>query len=187
MSIKSILYKGIFFKLMGWKIEGTIQPTTQKCIMIVVPHTSWHDFYIGLFTRGILGLEMHFVGKKELFKFPLGFYFKWMGGVPLDRTPGQNKVDAIASIFKKRNVFRMAIAPEGTRKKVTEWKTGFYYISLQAGVPIVPVGFDFGKKTVRLGNEFWPTGNQPEDFKNLQAFFKGIKGKIPANSFDVQD
>jgi 1-acyl-sn-glycerol-3-phosphate acyltransferase len=187
MSIKAPLYKLIFFKLMGWKIEGTIQAATEKCIMIVVPHTSWHDFYLGLFTRGILGLDMHFVGKKELFKFPFGFYFKWMGGVPLDRTPGQNKVDAIAELFQKRNVFRMAIAPEGTRKKVNEWKTGFYYISLQAKVPIIPVAFDFGNKTVKLGNEFWPTGNQTQDFRNLQIFFKDVKGKIPENGFEVMD
>jgi 1-acyl-sn-glycerol-3-phosphate acyltransferase len=187
MSFKSKLYKVLFFKLMGWKIAGAIAPTTKKCVMIVVPHTSWHDFYLGLFTRGIVQLDMHFVGKKELFKFPFGIYFKWMGGVPLDRTPGQNKVEAIAQIFKEREIFRMAIAPEGTRKKVTEWKTGFYYIALQAKVPIIPVAFDFGEKTVRLGNEFMPTGNLEEDIKYLQSFFKGVQGKIPANSFEVMD
>src|SRR5690606_7444206 len=130
--MKKWLYKLIFFKLMGWKISGTIEPSIKKCVMIVVPHTSWHDFYLGLFTRGILELEMNFVGKKELFKFPFGYYFKWMGGEPLDRSGGLNKVEAIAKVFEKREIFRLAIAPEGTRKKVTEWKTGFYYISLQA-------------------------------------------------------
>ncbi|MBN8571502.1 MAG: 1-acyl-sn-glycerol-3-phosphate acyltransferase, partial [Ignavibacteria bacterium] len=142
--MKKALYQFIFFKLMGWKISGTIEESTKKCVMIVVPHTSWHDFYLGIFTRGIVGLEMNFVGKKELFRFPFGYYFRWMGGEPLDRTGGLNRVEAIAAIFKNKKVFRLAIAPEGTRKKVKEWKTGFYYISLEAKVPIIPVAFDYG-------------------------------------------
>jgi 1-acyl-sn-glycerol-3-phosphate acyltransferase len=181
--MKKWIYKLIFFKLMGWKISGRIEPSIKKCVMIVVPHTSWHDFYLGIFTRGIVELEMNFVGKKELFKFPFGFYFRWMGGEPLDRSGGLNKVEAIAKVFEKREVFRLAIAPEGTRKKVTEWKTGFYYISLQANVPIIPVAFDFGKKEVKLGNPFYPTGKIEEDIRFLQKFYVGVTGKIPENSF----
>jgi 1-acyl-sn-glycerol-3-phosphate acyltransferase len=152
--------------------------------MIVVPHTSWHDFYLGIFTRGILGLEMNFVGKKELFRFPFGYYFKWMGGEPLDRTGGLNKVEAIAKVFQKRETFRLAIAPEGTRKKVTEWRTGFYYIALEANVPIVPVAFDFGKKEVKLGNPFYPSEKVEKDIEFLKQFFIGVLGKIPENSFE---
>ena len=183
--MKKWLYKLIFFKLMGWNISGTIEPSIKKCVMIVVPHTSWHDFYLGLFTRGILGLEMNFVGKKELFRFPFGYYFKWMGGEPLDRSGGLNKVEAIAQVFEKRAIFRLAIAPEGTRKKVTEWKTGFYYISLQANVPIIPVAFDYVKKEVRLGKPFNPTGKIEEDIQFLQQFYVGVIGKVPENSFEV--
>jgi len=168
---------------MGWKISGTIDPAIKKCVMIVVPHTSWHDFYLGLFTRGIVGLEMNFVGKKELFRFPFGYYFKWMGGEPLDRSGGLNKVEAIAQVFQKREIFRLAIAPEGTRKKVTEWRTGFYYIALQANVPIIPVAFDYSKKEVKLGNPFYPTGNSEEDIQFLQKLYVGVIGKIPENSF----
>jgi 1-acyl-sn-glycerol-3-phosphate acyltransferase len=183
--MKKAIYQFIFFKLMGWKISGTIEESTKKCVMIVVPHTSWHDFYLGIFTRGIVGLEMNFVGKKELFRFPFGYYFRWMGGAPLDRSGGLNRVEAIASIFKKKEVFRLAIAPEGTRKKVKEWKTGFYYISLEAKVPIIPVAFDYGKKEVRLGNPFFPTGNYEQDVKVLEAFYEGVVGKIPHYSFNA--
>ena len=116
------------------------------------------DFYLGLFTRGITEVPMHFVGKKELFKFPFGWYFKWMGGKPLDRTGGLNKVDAIAKTFGDYDELRLAIAPEGTRKLVSELKTGFYYIALKANVPILPVAFDFGKKEVSIGKSFFPTG-----------------------------
>lgn len=153
---------------------------------MVMPHTSWHDFYLGLFTRGILGLEMHYVGKKELFRFPFGWYFRWMGGTPLDRTGGLNRVDAIAEIFRNKTVFRMAISPEGTRKKVSELKTGFYYIAVKAQVPIIPVAFDFQYKEVRLGLPFEPTGNYPNDMKILLPHFAGVKGKIPENSFDYR-
>lgn len=182
--MKKSLYRFIFYRLMGWKILGTVSPDVKKCVLMVMPHTSWHDFYLGLFTRGILGLEMHFVGKKELFQFPLGWYFRWMGGAPLDRTGGLNKVDAIAEVFNKKAVFRMAIAPEGTRKKVTALKTGFYYIALKANVPIIPVAFDFQLKEVRFGAPFYPTGNYQNDMKILLPHFSGVKGKIPENSFE---
>jgi 1-acyl-sn-glycerol-3-phosphate acyltransferase len=125
--MKKRIYQFIFFRLMGWKIEGGIDKKLKKCILMVVPHTSWHDFYLGIFTRGIIGLEMNFIGKKELFRFPFGFYFRWMGGEPLDRSGNQNKVETIATIFERKKEFRLAIAPEGTRKKVLELKSGFYY------------------------------------------------------------
>lgn len=168
---------------MGWKIKGTIAPENKKCIMIVLPHTSWHDFYLGIFTRGILGLEMNFVAKKELFRFPFGWYFKWMGGAPLNRQKNENKVDAIAKVFETKEVFRLAIAPEGTRKKVTDWKTGFYYIAIKANVPIIPVAFDFGKKEVKLADPFYPTGNIESDLKELQQNYIGVVGKIAKYSF----
>ncbi|EKT4497743.1 1-acyl-sn-glycerol-3-phosphate acyltransferase [Flavobacterium psychrophilum] len=181
--MKRTIYKLIFFKLMGWKIKGFIAPEIKKCVMITVPHTSNHDFYLGIFTRGITGLEMNFVAKKELFKFPFGTYFRWMGGEPLDRTGGLNKVDAIANIFAKREIFRLAIAPEGTRKKVAEWKTGFYYIAMKANVPIIPVVFNFGDKEVKLCEPFYLTGNIESDIKILEQNYIGVLGKIPENSF----
>ena len=181
--MKRKVYEWIFFKLMGWKIIGQMDATIKKSIMIVVPHTSWHDFYIGLFARGIIGLEMNYVAKKELFIFPFGAYFRWMGGAPLDRSGGKNIVDSTVSIFKSRQVFRLGIAPEGTRKKVSEWKTGFYYIALKAEVPIVPIAFDYGKRQVVLNEPFYPTGNIEADFKILKNLYTGVIGKIPENSF----
>lgn len=170
---------------MGWRITGAFDPGVKKCVIMVLPHTSWHDFYIGLFARGIIGLEMHYVAKKELFVFPFGVYFRWMGGAPLDRSGNQNKVDAIADIFKKRDVFRMAIAPEGTRKKVTELKSGFYYIALKAGVPIVPVAFDYGRKQVVVGDYLYPSGDYANDLAVLLPTFVGVRGRCPDQGFDV--
>ncbi|PDS26807.1 1-acyl-sn-glycerol-3-phosphate acyltransferase [Flavobacterium branchiophilum] len=185
--MKKKLYEWIFFKLMGWKIEGSLNPNIKKCILMVVPHTSAHDFYLGIFTRGITELEMNWVGKRELFKFPLSYYFKYMGGAPLDRSGGLNKVDSIAALFESRETFRLAIAPEGTRKKVTELKSGFYYIALKANVPIIPVAFNFGQKKVSFGNPLQPSGNYENDLPILIQNFKNVKGKIPEYSFDVKD
>lgn len=183
--MKKQLYKWIFFRLMGWRIVGTIEPSLKKCVMMVMPHTSNHDFYLGIFTRGIIGLEMNWVGKKELFRFPLKYYFKWVGGEALDRSGGLNKVDAISKIFESKEVFRLAVAPEGTRNKVTEIRSGFYYIALKANVPIVPVAFDWGKKEVNFGKPFNPTGNYEDDLFILKSHFDGVKGKISENAFQL--
>lgn len=169
---------------MKWKIVGTISRDTKKCILLVVPHTSWHDFYIGVFTRGVINQRMNFVGKKEMFTFPFGYYFRWMGGAPLNRLKNENKVQAIAKIFAQRDEFRLAIAPEGTRKKVTSWKTGFYYIAQEANVPIVPVAFDWSKKEVRLGKPFFITDNIDNDIASLEKEFVGVVGKIPEYSYE---
>ena len=181
--MKKQLYKFIFFKLMGWKIVGSIDPNIKKCVLMVMPHTSAHDFYLGIFTRGITQIEMNYVGKKELFRFPFGWYFRYMGGEPLDRTGGMNKVDSIAAIFERKEIFRLAVAPEGTRKNVNEIKSGFYYIALKANVPIIPVAFDFGKKEVRLGQPLLPTNNLEADLNVLKKNFTGVKGKIPDNGY----
>ncbi|HWR94581.1 MAG TPA: 1-acyl-sn-glycerol-3-phosphate acyltransferase [Flavobacterium sp.] len=185
--MKKSFYKFIFIRLMGWKITGTMDESIKKCVLMVLPHTSWHDFYLGIFTRGIVGLQMNFIAKKELFRFPFGYYFHWMGGAPIDRVGSLNKVEAIAQIFENNEEFRLALSPEGTRKKIKELKTGFYYIALKANVPIIPVAFDFGKKTVSFGKPFCPTSNYEEDLKILLNHFKGVSGKIPENGFSANN
>lgn len=181
--MKKQFYKWIFFRLMGWKIAGSIDARIKKCVLMVMPHTSAHDFYLGIFTRGITRLEMNFVGKKELFVFPLSYYFKYMGGEPLDRSGGMNKVDSIAAIFNRREIFRLAVAPEGTRCQVNQLKTGFYYIALKANVPIIPIAFDFGKKEVKIGLPLLPTGNLEVDLEVLLKHFVGVEGRVPGQGF----
>ena len=183
--MKQRLYKFIFFRLLGWKLIGTIDANVKKCVIAVIPHTCNFDFFLGLFSRGIIGLEMNFVGKKELFKFPFGWYFRSVGGAPLDRSGGKNNVDATVEVFNNRDVFRLALSPEGTRKKVTELRTGFYYIALKANVPIIPVAFDYGKKEVRLGNPVYLSGSYEEDMKLILPHYKDAVGKFPERSFKV--
>ena len=151
-------------------------------VIIALPHTSWHDFYIGLLLRKITQLKTNFVGKKELFKWPFGYYFRAIGGSPLDRTPGQNKVNAIAQLFENTSEFRLTLAPEGTRKKVQDWKTGFYYIAKAANVPIIMFTLDFQNKKNHISQPFYPTDNMEADFKFMKSFFDGVVGKKPEYS-----
>jgi 1-acyl-sn-glycerol-3-phosphate acyltransferase len=183
--MKKLIYKFIFLRLMGWKIVGEIDKKLEKCVFIVIPHTSWFDFFIGIFTRGIIGVELNWLGKKELFGFPLGWYFRYMGGAPLDRKGGLNMVDSIAQVFENRKIFRLGLSPEGTRKKVIELKTGFYYIAEKANVPIIPVAFNYGKKEVNFGSPFYTTGDIDGDLKIVLPHFKDVLGKIPENSYVV--
>jgi len=97
-----------------------------------------------------------------------------------------NKVESIAKIFETRDEFRLAISPEGTRKKVKELRTGFYYIALKANVPIIPVAFDFGQKSVKMGRPFFPTSNYEKDLPILLQHFNGVVGKIPENGFSQE-
>ena len=185
--MKRQIYKWLFFNIMGWKITGAIDKSILKSVFIIVPHTSWVDFFVAFFTRGIIDMEVNWVGKKELFDSPIGWYFRWMGGEPLDRKGGLNTVDSISEIFKKRTIFRLGISPEGTRKKVKTWKSGFYYIAQNAQVPIIPIAFDFENKTIVLHPAFYPTANKDQDFDFLMRYFDGVKGKIAANSFEIDE
>ena len=184
--MKKRIYKWMFFDLMRWKIEGNFNEEIKKCVLMVMPHTSWHDFYIAIICRGATGININWVGKKELFRFPFGWFFKYLGGAPLDRTGGLNKVDSIAAIFDSKKIFRLGLSPEGTRKKVEQLKTGFYYIALKANVPIIPVALDFGKKAVSFGNPLVPSGNIDLDLAILNTHYIGVKGKFPEKGFQVK-
>lgn len=177
------LSRFIYHKLLGWKLIGKF-PDLKKYVIIVIPHTSWHDFYIGLLVRGMTGEQINYVGKKELFDSPLGWYFRWTGGAPIDRAKRSNTVDAIVDLFNSRDEFRLSIAPEGTRKSVSTLKTGFYYVAKGAGVPIVMVAFDFENKEVRIAEPFYPGDDMDKDMEKIYTYFKGVKGKKPEGSFE---
>ena len=153
--------KFFFIYLWGWRITGKV-PGDKKIIAIVAPHTSWHDLFVGIFTRSILKMEnrIKFLGKQELFKTPLiGWALRQLGGYPV-------------------------VAPEGTRAKVNKLKTGFYYIALKAKVPIVLVGFCFKKRIVHFGEKFNPSGNIEQDMNKILNFFGSYYGKVPSKGLN---
>ncbi|WP_303317543.1 1-acyl-sn-glycerol-3-phosphate acyltransferase [Flavivirga abyssicola] len=175
------LAKFLYFKLLGWKVVGNTQVSKtliKKAIIITVPHTSWHDFYIAVLLRSVLDIKTNFVGKKELFVFPIGWFFRALGGIPIDRHAKEKKVDIIAKLFETNEEFRMTLAPEGTRKKVDKWRTGFYYIAKKAKLPIIMITLDFENKQNKISEPFYPTDNMEADFKFMRDYFIGVKGKI---------
>jgi len=179
------LAKFIYFKILGWKVVGNTnfsKDKIKKAVIIAAPHTSWHDFYMGVLLRSVLNIKTNFVGKKELFVFPLGWLFRLLGGAPIDRHTKENKVSTIAKLFSQNEEFRMTMSPEGTRKKVDKWRTGFYYIAKEAKVPIIMFTLDFENKQNKISEPFYPTDNVEKDFEFMHAFYKNVKGKIPEYS-----
>jgi 1-acyl-sn-glycerol-3-phosphate acyltransferase len=168
----------IFTKLLGWKVENLL-PDIPKCIIAVAPHTSNCDFIISKLAYSALGRKAQFLMKKEWFVFPVGYIFKAMGGIPVTRNKHTSMTDTLAAEFSKHDRLQIALTPEGTRKRVTEWKRGFYYIALKAGVPIVLVGLDYKKKAAIFLDTFFPTGDSDADMVKIKSYFVGITGKHP--------
>jgi len=169
----------LFFKISGWRIINEIPPTLEKYVIAVAPHTSWKDLSIGLFVRATMHKNTYYLGKKELFDSPLGFLFRWSGGKPVDRKNKSGLVDQVVKLFNEHEHFAIAIAPEGTRKKVNDFRTGFYYIAKAAGVPVVPCTLDYEHKTVHFLKPFYLTEDAEKDLDTLWNFYRGVKGANP--------
>jgi len=175
----------IYWKITGWKITGNFPYQYKKMVLIVAPHTSWKDVLVGFAARSELKIfHARFLGKKELFDGPFGFLFRWMGGTPVDRFSKQGMVEQVTSLFAANENFLLAMAPEGTRKRVDKLRSGFYHIARQALVPILPVGLDFENKKLIIGDVIFTTADEAADLKKIIAFFSTIKGAKP--EFDLR-
>lgn len=163
--------------LLGWRLEGVI-PDLAKFVIIVAPHTSNWDFPVGASAKLALRLDATFLGKDTLFRFPLGVIMRALGGLPVDRSVSHDLVSGIVAEFRRREQLVLVIAPEGTRRKVERWKTGFYHIALGAAVPIVPVGLDWGTRAIRVAAPFTPSGDADRDIAQLQQWFAGMSGRV---------
>lgn len=163
-------------------MTGTF-PKLPKYIVAVVPHTSWVDFMLGIIVRSISGESINFVGKKELFGPLSGWFFRALGGAPIDRSGNKGSVDSMVAVFDAHTKFRIALAPEGTRKKVTQLRTGFYHIAKRLQIPIVPISFDYENKKVVIHPIFNTSKNEKKDMDTLESIFKGVVGYSKKNSF----
>jgi 1-acyl-sn-glycerol-3-phosphate acyltransferase len=157
-------------RLLRFRFEGQL-PDVPRGVMIVAPHTSNWDFLLGLAARAALDLDAHWLGKHTIFRPPFGRLMHAMKGVPVDRTSPEKAIDTVTRAFDEREQLIIAIAPEGTRFRVERWKTGFYRFARAAGVPILPVAFDWGERRVWLLPAFQPTGDYDKDVQVLQAMF----------------
>ena len=162
----------------GWKIVGKL-PEEKKFIAVEVPHTSMWDFIIGRLFFYSLGYKPRFLMKKELFFFPLGWILKRMGGIPVDRKKKGDMVERMVLKFNIEKSLSVIITPEGTRKKVNEWKLGFYFIAKSANVPIVPAYIDYSKKIVGVGQSFYVSDDVANDILRIKDFVKDAVPKHP--------
>lgn len=155
-----------------------------KCVVPTGPHTSNRDFPYGIYARAAIGVYIRFVGKSSLFKGPLGVILRAMGGVPVVRNKSTNFVQSVANVFNERDQFHLCVAMEGTRSKVSKFRTGFYYIAKTAEVPMVFCKFDFGNGIIEFSKPFYPTDDLKADMDFIYRHFDGVKGLAPENSFD---
>lgn len=160
-----------------WRVVGEV-PDVKKFIAIAAPHTSNWDFPVFMSLVGVWSLRVRFIGKHTLFKPPHGWFFYWMGGMPVDRDSNKASdiVEVAAELFEKSDELILGLAPEGTRSHVTRWKTGFYRIALKAGVPIALIYIDSRTREIGFGKLFYPTGDQKADIEAIQAFYAGKQG-----------
>ena len=163
-------------RLCGWSLVGVF-PDVPRAVLIAAPHSSWWDGVWGLLLKVGIGADVHFMGKQELFRGPLGGLLRRMGGMPIDRGAGKGVVEQMIDQFHQRNTLWLGIAPEGTRKAVTRWKTGFWHIAHGAGVPIVTAYFNYADKTIGIGPLFETSDDMDADLARLRALYAPFKGK----------
>lgn len=178
--MKKKLFSFIFHKVLGWKATFEVE-IPKKCILCVAPHTSNWDLFMGKLFYGAYKHKASFMMKKEWFRFPLGYFFRSIGGIPVDRQKNTSLVDQMSEQFGIREQFNLAITPEGTRKPTDKWKKGFYYIAMGANVPIVLIGINYEEKSITVGKIMTPCGDIEKDMPIIKDFFKDFKGKIPKN------
>lgn len=163
---------------MGWKIEGIVDYPT-KCILCVAPHTSNWDLILGKLVYSSMGRKAYFLIKKTWFFFPMNFVFKALGGIPVDRSKKTSLTEQLVNEFSKRDNLEIAITPEGTRKLNGEWKKGFYYIALEAKVPIIIIVLDYKLRKASFKQVFYPTGDVDKDLQEIKSYYVGASGKHP--------
>lgn len=174
-------------RLTGWRTEGMTPDEIEaypKFILIAAPHTSNWDFPITLMLCFVLRLRVYWMAKASLFAWQIGWLSRWLGGIPIDRSASNNTVQNTVAAFAARERLAIIVAPEGTRGKVTHWKTGFYHMAHGAGVPIALAYLDFKHKTGGIGRMFMPTGDIGADMAEIQQFYAGITGKN-SDQFDA--
>jgi 1-acyl-sn-glycerol-3-phosphate acyltransferase len=163
-------------RLLGWRVEGDVDDHP-RMVAIVAPHTSNWDFPVGLAARYALRLDASWLGKHTLFRPPFGWIMRRWGGIAVDRTASHDVVSQIVAAFSSRPRVFLVITPEGTRKQVSRWRTGFWHIAKGAGVPILPIVFDWGRRVVRIHPAFTPGDDVDEDIRQLQSLYAGARGR----------
>lgn len=170
---------------LGWSIHVDL-PDVKKYVVIAAPHTSNWDFLIGILAAWTIELKASWLGKHSLFHWPLGWYFRRIGGIPVRRDGGQNYIRQMTDLFGRADRLVLALAPEGTRSKTDHWRTGFHAIARAAGVPIMMAWFNYPLKQIGMGGLFYPSDDIEADFERIREFYKDKRGKNPAKESLIQ-
>jgi len=185
--VNSLLRAGsvAFLRLAGWKLQGQMPANTPKSVLIAAPHTSNWDLPYTLMVAFALRLNVSWMGKAGIFRWPFGGVMRWLGGIAVDRDKSTNLVAVSAAQLREaQGQMQLIVPPEGTRGRTRHWKTGFYYIAQQAQVPIVLAFLDYERRVGGLGPIFQPTGDIERDMAEIKRFYAPIKGRR-ADSFSV--
>lgn len=168
-------------KIMGWKADLDAVPEVDKCIIIGAPHTSAWDFIISWLYYSSGGYTANILIKKEFFFWPLGYFVRKMGGIPIDRSRGANVIRQTIQIVNERERIHLALTPEGTRARTKKWKAGFHIIAKETGIPVYLGSFDWGRKEITVGVPFEISDDSKNDIQRMKDYYreKGIKGKFP--------
>ena len=165
-------------RLAGWRIDGAL-PSLPRFVLIVAPHTSNWDFIVGILAMFALDLRASWLGKHTIFRFPLGPILRWMGGEPIDRSAAKGTVGMAIEYFHARPRWVLALSPEGTRRRVDHWKTGFYRIAAGAGVPIVPVALDYRRRMVAVLAPLVPGPDEEAEVARVRGLFSPAMARRP--------
>ncbi|MGH7695708.1 MAG: lysophospholipid acyltransferase family protein [Gemmatimonadaceae bacterium] len=165
-------------RMLGWQVTGAF-PNTPKFVVIVAPHTSNWDFVIGILAYLAIDIDASWLGKHSIFRWPFGPILRRVGGIPVRRDSSHNVVDQSVAEFARRDRLVLGIAPEGTRRRVPSWRSGFYHIATGARVPIVTAALDFGNREFAIGPTYQPTGDYAVDLALFASRFAAITPKNP--------
>lgn len=166
----------LVLRVAGWGLAGQF-PDIARLVLIAAPHSSWWDGFWGLLVKVAIGADVRFMGKQELFRAPLGGTLRALGGIPIDRGATKGVVDQMVEEFAQRDTLWLGVAPEGTRKAVAHWRSGFWHIAHGAGIPILPVAFHYPTKTIVIGAPLTTSDDMAADVTRLRAFYAPFKGK----------
>ena len=165
----------------GWTIRGKV-PDEERIVIIAAPHTSNWDFILAMLAIFGLNIKVRWLGKHSIFKPGFKKFFEWLGGIPVYRDNPSSLIENVVNIVKKERSIVIAMTPEGTRKKVKRWKTGFLRIAKQTHSKILLISIDAPTKSIEIGNIFNPTGNSEEDLAYIQKYYSTFRGINPQKS-----
>lgn len=160
-----------FLKMKGWQVDFSAIEGIDKCVLIGAPHTSNWDLPYALMLGFSQDLPIYWMGKVQIFKFPFRHLMMWLGGIPIDRSKSVNVVSQAAAQLQQADQLYLVIAPEGTRSQVDEWKSGFYHIAHQAGVPVMATYIDWRTRRAGIYTAYYTSGDADKDIAEIKALY----------------